>query len=171
MPPEAPLEVHILGDGPMRPAWQALAKRLGVAGRCVWRGQLPRAEALAAMRAAHVLAITSLKDLTSTVLLEGLALGLPVICPDHCGFSGVVTDACGVKVDAHSARGLAAGLADGLVRLGKDEAGRRRMAAAALARAQAFGADALSQKIEDVYARVLSAGARVAPGAAQGAAT
>jgi hypothetical protein len=62
-------------------------------------------------------------------------------------------------------------LADGLVRLEKDEAGRRRMAAAALVRAQAFGADALSQKIQDVYARVLSVGARVAQGAAQGAAT
>jgi len=171
IPPEAPVEVDILGDGPMRPAWRELAKRLGVEGRCVWHGQLPRVEALAAMRAAHALAITSLKDLTSTVLLEGLALGLPVICPDHCGFSSVVTDACGFKVDAHSARRLAAGLAGGLVRMEKDEAGRRRMAAAALERARAFGADALSQKIEDVYARVLSAGARVAPGAAQGAAT
>jgi glycosyltransferase involved in cell wall biosynthesis len=165
------LEVHILGDGPMGPAWRALAKRLGVEGRCVWHGQLPRLQALETMRAAHVLAITSLKDLTSTVLLEGLALGLPVICPDHGGFSGVVTDACGVKVDARSARRLGAGLADGLTRLEKDEAARRRMAASALVRVRAFGADALSQKIEDVYACVLSAGARVAQGAAQGVAT
>jgi glycosyltransferase involved in cell wall biosynthesis len=156
-PADLPLAVHILGDGPMRSAWQTLAKRLGVERRCVWHGQLPRAEALETMRAAHVLAITSLKDLTSTVLLEGLALGLPVVCPDHCGFSGVVADACGVKVDAQSARRLVAGLAEGLVVMEGDEAGRRRMAAAALERARAFGAEALSRKIEAVYARVLSA--------------
>jgi len=108
------------------------------------------------MGAAHVLAITSLKDLTSTVLLEGLALGLPVVCPDHCGFSGVVTDASGIKVEAHSVGGLVAGLSAALVRLERDESGRRRMAAAALDRARAYGADSLEQKIEDVYRRVWS---------------
>ena len=82
---------------------------------------------------------------------------MPVVCPDHCGFSGVVADACGVKVDAQSARRLVAGLAEGLVVMEGDEAGRRRMAAAALERARAFGAEALSRKIEAVYARVLSA--------------
>ena len=160
------LEVHILGDGLMGPRWQALAKRLGVEGRCVWLGQLPRLQALEIMGAAHVLAITSLKDLTSTVLLEGLALGLPVICPDHCGFSGVVTDACGVKVDAHSARRLVAGMAEGLAQLERDEPRRRRMAACALVRARAFSAEALSRKIEEVYARVLTASADVTKGAA-----
>ncbi len=42
--------------------------------------------------------ITSLKDLTSTVLLEALAQGVPVICPDHCGFADVVTGECGLKI-------------------------------------------------------------------------
>ena len=157
IPADLPLEVHILGDGPMRPAWRDLAQRLGVDRRCVWHGQLPRAAALETMRAAHVLAITSLKDLTSTVLVEGLALGLPVVCPDHCGFAGVVTAASGIKVEARSVRRLVAGIAEGLILIEGDESGRRQMAAAALARARDFGAAALLQKIDAVYARVLSA--------------
>ena len=142
----------------MRLPWQELAQRLGVAQKCVWHGQRSRQEALSIMRAAHVLAITSLKDLTSTVLLEGLALGLPVVCPDHCGFSGVVTDSCGIKVEARSVGVLVAGVSAALLRLDRDESGRRGMAAAALERARAYGADSLERKIEDVYHRVWSDG-------------
>ena len=156
VPAHVPLEADILGDGPSGPAWRALAKELGVDARCVWHGHLPRKNALEIMAAAHVLTITSLKDLTSTVLLEGLALGIPVIAPDHCGFSGVITESCGLKVDAASTRRLIAELAAGLVCRAQDEALRLRMAAGALERARAFGPDMLSQKIESVYACVLA---------------
>jgi glycosyltransferase involved in cell wall biosynthesis len=156
LPRHRSLEVHIVGDGPMRPAWRALAVRLGVEQRCVWHGQLSRPEALKIMSSGHVLAITSLKDLTSTVLLEGLALGLAVICPDHCGFSGVVTDSCGIKIPAPSGKALIEGMAEGLLRLEGDEAGRREMGRGALARAREFGPEALQTKLEAVYMHTLA---------------
>ena len=157
-PARITLEVHILGDGPSRPVWTALAKQLGVDDRCIWHGHLSRKDALEIMASAHVLAITSLKDLTSTVLLEGLALGLPVIAPDHCGFSSVITQACGIRINAASAQRLTAELADALIRLAQDEPCRRRLAARALDRARAFGPKMLSQKIEAVYTSVLAHG-------------
>ena len=42
--------------------------------------------------------ITSLRDLNSSVTIESISLGLPVICIDHCGFSDVIDETCGVKV-------------------------------------------------------------------------
>ena len=150
------IELHILGDGPQRGPWMALAERFGVAERCIWHGSIPRREALRLMGDAHVLVITSLKDLTSTVLLEGLALGLPVICPDHCGFSDVVTEACGIKVDPASAHALIAGFRSALLRVAGDESMRYRMAGAALLRARDFSREALQVKLDAVYQRVLS---------------
>ncbi len=154
--PNVPIELNILGDGPLRKQWTSLVQRLGVGDRCIWHGMVSRHEALSIMSQAHVLAITSLKDLTSTVLLEGLALGLPVICPDHCGFSNVVTAACGIKVDPSSVQSVIAGFYAGILRLAGDEQARYGMAVSALERARAYSRDALCEKLEDVYRRVLS---------------
>ena len=152
-----PIELHILGDGPKRQGWMSLGQRLDVAARCAWHGAVPRAEALRLMGQAHVLVITSLKDLTSTVLLEGLALGLPVICPDHCGFSDVVTPACGIKIAPHSIASLVEGFRSALLRLESDEDTRFDMASAALDRAHDYSRDALESKLNVVYEKALLA--------------
>jgi glycosyltransferase involved in cell wall biosynthesis len=155
MPAQAPVELHILGDGPMRAEWRGVAARLGVDGRCVWRGQLARSEALRLMSGGHALVLTSLMDLTSTVLLEALALGLPVVCPDRCGFSSVVTETCGIKLPAPSTAAFVSGLTDALMRLCSDEALRFRLGHGALARAREFSAGGLATRVDAVYARVL----------------
>ena len=95
--------VEILGDGPYRRCWQALATRLDIDKHCNWHGWLTRDRALAVMSDSHVFVITSLKDLTSTVALEALSLGLPIVSLDHCGFADLVDDKCGVKLKVESA--------------------------------------------------------------------
>jgi glycosyltransferase involved in cell wall biosynthesis len=70
--------LHILGIGPCTPKWKRLAQHLHIEGQCNWHGWLRRDDALSLMHRAHVFVITSLKDLTSTVLLEALSLGVPV---------------------------------------------------------------------------------------------
>ena len=64
----------------------------------VWHGWVERSKALEIMNSAHVFVITSMSDLTSTVILEALSYGLPVIAMDHCGFSNVLNDKCGIKI-------------------------------------------------------------------------
>jgi glycosyltransferase involved in cell wall biosynthesis len=66
----------VVGDGPEREHLEALAKRRGVAA--TFTGALPRDEALAWMRAAHVLLFASEEEGASTVLREAEALGTPV---------------------------------------------------------------------------------------------
>ncbi|NDW04366.1 glycosyltransferase family 4 protein [Jiella pacifica] len=156
----ANFELHVLGDGPLRAAWTRRAEELGLSGRCVWHGMVPRTEALRIMGEGHVLAISSLKDLTSTVLLEGLALGLPVVCPDHCGFSEVVTPACGIKVSPRTIEALVSGLGAAVMELEADETKRFAMAEAALGRAADYSLARNRQRLAAIYERVLAEAAQ-----------
>jgi len=147
--------LDIYGDGPCRGQWQSLASRLNIDARCTWHGQVRRDEALSGLRRAHVFVITSLKDLTSTVIIEALAQGVPVICPDHCGFSDVVTDECGIKLPIHSTGEFELRLAGAVTELASDEERRQRLAAGALRRARAYSPEAKAEAIERVYREAL----------------
>jgi glycosyltransferase involved in cell wall biosynthesis len=147
--------LHIYGDGPLKAAWQRLAVKANLGPRVVWHGHVSRSEALAGLRSAHLFVTTSLKDLTSTVVLEALAEGVPVLCPDHCGFPDVVDRTCGVRLPIGTAAEFKRALAEAIIRLAGDESERRRLAAGALVRAPQFGLSAKAEAIESVYRRVL----------------
>ncbi len=149
---DARVQVDILGEGPRTSSWQRLAQRLGVDDRCTWHGWLPREQALAIMRAGHAFVITSLFDLTSTVIVEALALGVPVICLDHCGFADVVTPDCGIKVPVRNPGQVAADLAAAIAELWQDEPRRQRLAEGSLRRAAAFSWDTKGEAVNALYA-------------------
>ena len=92
------IRLTILGEGGETRAWQELARKLGISEALHWTGRLPHREALEQMDQAHVLVFSSVKEGTSSVVLESLALGLPVICHDACGMGTAVNDACGIKI-------------------------------------------------------------------------
>lgn len=141
----------VLGSGARTPSWRRLGERLGLAARITWTGWVERREALAHMDGAHVLVITSLKDLTSTVLLEGLSRGLPVICPDHCGFSNVVDGTCGVKLPLTSPRRLRTDLAAAVADMAGDEAARVALAEGALVKARQFTWREKAERLDAIY--------------------
>ena len=145
-------QLDILGEGPQTAAWKRLARRLGVDYRCRWHGWLPRDRAVETMRNGHAFVITSLLDLTSTVLLEALTLGLPVICLDHCGFADVVTPECGFKVPVRSPRQVIADLAIAIAQLWHDEPLRQRLAEGALRRVEALSWDKRGKAVSAIYA-------------------
>ena len=84
------------------------------------------------------MAITSLYDLTSTVLVEALSVGLPVICPDHYGFRDAIDESCGIKVGVDSLEMIREGMATAIRKLHDDETARRRLAQGALRKASAY---------------------------------
>jgi glycosyltransferase involved in cell wall biosynthesis len=147
--------LDIYGDGPCRRKWRRLASRLDVASGCTWHGRVWRDEAIRGLRRAHLLVITSLKDLTSTVTVEALASGVPVVCPDHCGFADVVTRECGVKLPIGTPGEFERALADTIAELAGNEARRRRLAAGALERARDFSWEHKAEAIERVYREAL----------------
>ena len=146
----------VLGTGGCTTSWKWLARGLGIAEKIRWPGWVPRAEAVRLMSEAHIAVITSLKDLTSTVLLEALAAGLPVICPDACGFANVVTPDCGLKFPVESPRQVIADLAAAIERLAADEPERRRLAAGALRRILDFSWEKKAAAVDEIYQRAVS---------------
>jgi glycosyltransferase involved in cell wall biosynthesis len=164
LPADASWEVSILGEGPSTAKWRRLAHRLGIDDRCTWTGNLSRADALETMGRSHVFVITSLKDLTSTVLLEALSRGLPVICPNHCGFADVVNDQCGVKIPVESPRRLIEQLELAILWMLAEESIRRGLAAGALVRSREFSWDAKASQLQSIYeSRLGHAPERVVP--------
>lgn len=149
-------ELHVLGQGERTRYWQQLAQQLGVAEHCHFAGWLPREEAIHLMASSHLMLITSLRDLTSTVTIEALALGLPIVCLDHCGFAGVVNDRCGIKVQVTTPEKVVVGLAEGIARLANNEELRMQLAEGALLRAQDFSWDNKAAAVDEIYRRKLA---------------
>ena len=155
LPNDINYSIEILGDGPCNSSWRSMASRLGIDNRCHWHGWLTRSQSLAVMKDSHVFAITSLKDLTSTVAVEAISLGLPVVSLDHCGFADLVTEECGIKIYPGSAAQIATDFAAALSTLYRDEARRIQLAQGAIARSSAYSWQTKMSALDEIYRRVV----------------
>jgi glycosyltransferase involved in cell wall biosynthesis len=147
----------VLGAGPETDAWRRLAADLGVAAQVQWAGQLPRASAIAEMDRADVFVSTSLLEETSLVILEALALGLPVICHDACGMREAITDRCGIKLPLRTPESSIRGFAGAIRALAQGGVFLERRSAGAIARARELSWDAKAEAMAARYARIAGA--------------
>lgn len=115
--PGATLE--IVGDGPERPACEALARRLGVGGAVSFHGRLDRDRVAALMRSSDVLVSPSQWENLPGVQLEALASGLPVVATAVGGVPALVDRDSGRLVRAGDVNGLAGAIAEVLERRGE----------------------------------------------------
>lgn len=148
-------ELHILGVGKETKNWKKLSKKLKIDGNCKWYGWIEKNEAFQVMKNGHCLAITSLKDLTSSVIIEGISLGLPVITLDHCGFSFVVDDKCGIKIPVDNLDKIFINFKKAIEKIYHNENYRFSLAEGALKRAQDFSWDSKIEKLNEVYQRLV----------------
>lgn len=107
-----PASLHIIGDGPERPALEALALSLGLQGDVEFAGH--QSQPLEALRHIDLFAISSDTEQLPISLLESLSLGVPAIgtrvgdvgglldalepgwtsAPDDAAFSALLQQAC-----------------------------------------------------------------------------
>ncbi len=92
------ITLHIIGDGPKQTDWQAQAEQLGVQSCCVWHGWLGQRETLEQLDRCDLMAFTSLRDATSTTVLQALSLGVPIVCFHICGFGDIIDSSCGIPI-------------------------------------------------------------------------
>lgn len=141
----------VIGDGPMRAALDAEARRRGRDVR--WLGWRDRTEVLAAMRAATILAFPSYgPESLSRVLIEASALGLPIAAMDTGGTGDIIR---------HEDTGLLASTPDAfardLARLSTDAELRTRLGTRAAAHARAhFEASQVGARVEALYESVIA---------------
>jgi len=99
------LEYSVVGDGPLKQDLQALIGRLNCGGRIRLLGWKDQSEILQIMKDADILLAPSITDRNGAkegipvVLMEALALGVPVVSTFHSGIPELVIDGkCGFLV-------------------------------------------------------------------------
>jgi glycosyltransferase involved in cell wall biosynthesis len=103
------------------------------------------------MAGGHCFVQPSLYDATSSVVVEALALGLPVVCLEHCGFRDVVRPEYGVLIPASSVESIVNGFADALASLAQDEDMRYRMALEAQRASALYTWRAKARRLNELY--------------------
>ncbi|MDH6342255.1 glycosyltransferase involved in cell wall biosynthesis [Parabacteroides sp. PFB2-12] len=147
------VELHVLGSGRCTEKWKKQSAKIEHI-RFFWYGWVERSKSIEIMKTCDLFCITSLSDLTSTVLLEALSYGLPVIALDHCGFSNVLTEQCGIKIPIHTKAQVVSAIAKAIEQIDADEELRQMMSVAAYERAQQYNWDDKIETISGIYNEV-----------------
>jgi glycosyltransferase involved in cell wall biosynthesis len=145
----------VVGDGPLLGSWKALAGRLGVGERCTFLERLSRAEWLRIMASGHCFVQPSLYDATTSVVVEALAYGLPIVCLDHFGMKDAVDAEYGVKISPDTLDQVVRDFAKAIEALWLDEGCRYEMAIAAQQSSRHLTWKHKEGVINEVYSRIL----------------
>ena len=144
--------VLLVGDGAERAHLGAIAASMGVAERLRMTGETT--DVASYLAAADVVAVPSRNEGMGRVIVEAMALGLPVVATSVGGIPDVGTDGeCGRLVEPEDTDALAAAL----IELGRDPALRRKLGEAAVRRAEAFSTAVASEKLLALYATLVRA--------------
>lgn len=84
------VELTVVGDGPERVPLEALAERLGMRRQIRFVGNVPADKVFAYLRAADALVLSSYSEGRPNVVLEAMALGIPVIATAIPGVTELV---------------------------------------------------------------------------------
>jgi glycosyltransferase involved in cell wall biosynthesis len=152
-------EVHlnVVGDGPMRSPWEALAEELGLADHIHFLGEVNDADLPRLYHQAHlfVLPANARAEAFGTVLLEAMAAGLPCITTEvgtgtswvvQHGVTGLVVPPCNSEALAGAIRQL---LTDPDARWHMGRQGQQRAR-------QEFSQQGMVQGVMDLYQMILA---------------
>ena len=146
---------EVIGDGPMRQIWQDMAKQLGLETTVKFSGFLSQPECARRLQAADVFVLPSLFECGGAVVLEAMAVGLPVIATAWGGPLDYLDDNCGILVEPSSREDLIEGFANAMIRLGGSSSLREQMGQAGYDRArQYFDWERKVDRILELYATV-----------------
>ena len=152
--PDIKYELKILGRGPMRKAWEALAIKRGI--KAEWLGFVPYTEIMGQYDWADVFVFTSLRDTSGNVMLEAISRGIPVICPNHQGAADIIDVNSGIKIPVNSPRQLISNFADAIEMLAEDRQLLARLSHGALERARYFLWENNGAQMAEIYRHALS---------------
>jgi L-malate glycosyltransferase len=160
-PSDEALRLDVAGDGPLRPAYEAQADRLGLADRVTFHGFRSKADLAELMRRSDLFVLASRFENNPCVILEAMASGLPVVATRVGGLPELVDGRNGILAEPRNPQSIAERIADALDRpdaFDRDELARRAR--------ERFGREAVGATLADVYAEVVG---RRAPGRARSA--
>ena len=150
----------VAGEGPALASCKAYVRSLGIAQHVRFVGYLSRErELLDCYRAGDLFVFSSRTETQGLVLLEALALGVPVVSTAHMGTADIMNPQRGARV-APDDEGEFANI---VVQLLEDAPRRAAMSAEARAYAATWSASAMADRLAGLYSAVLGQASRNSP--------
>jgi glycosyltransferase involved in cell wall biosynthesis len=151
---EQDLELHIVGDGSERSQLEVLATNLGLNEHVVFHGFIPQEQCATLLADCDALVLPSLYECGGAVVLEAMAIGLPVIATKWGGPADYLDDTSGILIEPAGRERFIADLARAMVRLGGSrELGHRLGQSGRLRVTREFDWEKKIDRILSVYAR------------------
>lgn len=150
----------VAGEGPALASCKAYVRSLGLAQHVRFVGYLSRErELLDCYRTGDLFVFSSKTETQGLVLLESMALGIPVVSTAHMGTADIVNPQRG----AHVAPDDEGEFASIVMRLLEDAPRRAAMSAEARAYAATWSATAMADRLAGLYSAVLGQASRNSP--------
>jgi 1,2-diacylglycerol 3-alpha-glucosyltransferase len=145
----------IAGEGPARRRLEALARRLGLSDNTLFTGYLERDGSLEdCYCAGTAFVFASRTETQGLVLLESMALGVPVVSTAVMGTKEVLAGGLGSLIAEDDEQDFA----DKAIRLLRDPTLRERLAGEAVEHARSWSAPVLADRMLDFYTRAVERG-------------
>ncbi|MEG4172299.1 MULTISPECIES: glycosyltransferase family 4 protein [unclassified Microcoleus] len=122
--------LEIIGDGDIRGELEAQTARLGIDSSVVFSGWLSQEECALKMQQADAMVFPSLREPGGAVVMEAMAVGLPVIATNWGGPADYLNSTCGILVEPASREGFVKGLTDAMLKLAQSPELRQSMGCA-----------------------------------------
>ena len=153
------LDVHIVGDGPLKAELVSEARERGVADIVTFHGNLPPDQVAAEVRAAHVFCLPSVRESGGAVVLEAMASARPVVVVNYGGPAEIVDDEVGIALPPDGEEQVVEGLSNTFRDVFARPEHWRALGAAGRARAeQKYSWDAKVREVISMYDELLSHG-------------
>jgi glycosyltransferase involved in cell wall biosynthesis len=145
------IKLTIGGDGPTRPMLEQLAKMLGIEEKVSFIGKLSRADVVAALAEADVFVLSSKFETFGVVVVEALAMGVPVIATRCGGPEDIIEKGDGLLVPVDDVNALA----NAMIRLVQSSPTANRLARRQRCR-ERFGSEGIAARWLELYGKAVA---------------
>lgn len=152
------IELHICGSGSesVVAEMKSIAEAGGIQGQCYWHGNIDHDKILGMMAEADLLFFTSIMEATSTVVLEAISAGLPVLCFNTCGFGPIVKEYAGITIELSDPDRSVTIFARELLKLYNDRDLLNTISESIIANRESLTWDAKAEKTVAIYNSILT---------------
>lgn len=156
VPTQTDAVLEIIGDGEMRGELEAKTARLGIESSVVFSGWLSQEECALKMQQADAMVYPSLRECGGAVVMEAMAVGLPIIATNWGGPADYVDSTCAILVEPTSPEGFIKGMSDAMLKLGESAELRQSMGNAGRERVrQQFDWDRKVDRTIEIYQQTI----------------
>ena len=150
--------LEIIGDGDIRGELEAQTARLGIDSSVIFSGWLFQEQCALKMQQADTMIFPSLRECGGAVVMEVMAVGLPVIATNWGGPADYLDSTCGILVEPSSREGFVKGLTEAMLKLAQSPELRESMGSAGYSRVrELFDWERKVDRMIEIYQQTIDA--------------